>query len=43
MFKLVQKLADAKDEVKFGSIRIEKYEEISDRMEIEIGSYLNSG
>ena len=43
MFKLVQKLADAKDEVKFWKLftRIEKYEEISDRMEIEIGSYLN--
>ena len=43
MFKLVQKLAAAKDEVKFWKLftRIEKYEEISDRMEIEIGSYLN--
>ena len=43
MFKLVQKLAFAKDEVKFVKLftRIEKYEEISDRMEIEIGSYLN--
>ncbi len=43
MFKLVQKLAFAEDEVKFVKLfsRIEKYEEISDRMEIEIGSYLN--
>ena len=43
MFKLVQKLAVAKDEVKFVKLftRIEKYEDISDRMEIEIGSYLN--
>lgn len=43
MFKLVQKLAIAKDEVKFLKLfaRIEKYEGISDRMEIEIGSYLN--
>ena len=43
MFKLVQKLAVAKDEVKFVKLytRIEKYEGISDRMEIEIGSYLN--
>ena len=42
MFKLVQKLAVAKDEVKFVKLfsRIEKYEGISDRMEIEIGSYL---
>ena len=42
MFKLVQKLAIAKDEVKFVKLfsRIEKYEGISDRMEIEIGSYL---
>ncbi len=43
MFKLVQKLALTEDEVKFVKLfsRIEKYEEISDRMEIEIGSYLN--
>ena len=43
MFKLVQKLAFAEDEVKFVKLfsRIEKYEDISDRMEIEIGSYLN--
>ncbi|MDD2475562.1 MAG: Na/Pi cotransporter family protein [Dysgonamonadaceae bacterium] len=43
MFKLVQKLAVTKDEVKFVKLftRIEKYEGISDRMEIEIGSYLN--
>jgi len=43
IFKLVQKLAVAKDEVKFVKLftRIEKYEGISDRMEIEIGSYLN--
>lgn len=43
MFKLVQKLAVAKDEVKFVKLfsRIEKYEGISDRMEIEIGSYLS--
>ena len=42
MFKLVQKLAVAKDEVKFLKLfsRVEKYEGISDRMEIEIGSYL---
>ena len=42
MFKLVQKLSVAKDEVKFVKLfsRIEKYESISDRMEIEIGSYL---
>ena len=42
MFKLVQKLSVAKDEVKFVKLfsRIEKYEGISDRMEIEIGSYL---
>ena len=43
MFKLVQKLAIAEDEVKFVKLfaRIEKYEGISDRMEIEIGSYLS--
>ena len=43
MFKLVQKLAFTTDEVKFVKLfsRIEKYEGISDRMEIEIGSYLN--
>ena len=43
MFKMVQKLAFITDEVKFLKLfsRIEKYEEISDRMEIEIGSYLN--
>ncbi len=43
MFKLVQKLPSATDEVNFVKLfsRIEKYEEISDRMEIEIGSYLN--
>lgn len=43
MFRLVQKLAITKDEVKFVKLftRIEKYEGISDRMEIEIGSYLN--
>ncbi|HTN68183.1 MAG TPA: Na/Pi cotransporter family protein [Dysgonamonadaceae bacterium] len=43
MFKLVQRLAVAEDEVDFLKLftRIEKYEGISDRMEIEIGSYLN--
>ena len=43
MFKLVQKLAFTTDEVKVVKLysRIEKYEGISDRMEIEIGSYLN--
>ncbi len=43
MFKMVQKLAFTEDEVKFVKLfsRIEKYEDISDRMEIEIGSYLN--
>ena len=43
MFKMVQKLAFTEDEVEFVKMftRIEKYEEISDRMEIEIGSYLN--
>ena len=43
MFKMVQKLAFIEDEVKFLKLfsRIEKYEEISDSMEIEIGSYLN--
>jgi phosphate:Na+ symporter len=42
MYKLVQKLAVTKDEPKFVKLfaRIEKYEGISDRMEIEIGSYL---
>ncbi len=42
MFKLVQKLAVTKDEPKFVKLfaRIEKYEGISDRMEVEIGSYL---
>lgn len=43
MFKMVQKLAVIKDESKFLKMfaRIEKYEGICDRMEIEIGSYLN--
>ncbi len=43
MFKIVQKLPSATDEVNFVKLfsRIEKYEEISDRMEIEIGSYLS--
>lgn len=43
MFDLVQKLASERDEVKFLKLytQIEKYEGISDRMEVEIGSYLN--
>ena len=43
MFHMVQELAFIKDEDEFNKLfkRIEKYEEISDRMEIEIGSYLN--
>ncbi len=42
MYKLVQKLAVTKDEPKFVKLfaRVEKYEGISDRMEVEIGSYL---
>ena len=43
MLSLVQKLAETVDESKFIKlfVRIEKYEGISDRMEVEIGSYLN--
>lgn len=43
MFSIVQKLAVTKDESKFVKTfaRIEKYEGISNRMEVEIGTYLN--
>lgn len=42
MFEIVQKLSVTKDEVQFLKIftRVEKYEGISDRMEVEIGTYL---
>ena len=43
MLDMVQQLAITKDEVRFLKlfVKIEKYEGISDRMEVEIGSYLN--
>ncbi len=43
MLGMVQELAITKDETKFLKlfVKIEKYEGISDRMEVEIGSYLN--
>ena len=43
MFSIVQKLAVTKDESDFVKtfVRIEKYEGISNRMEVEIGTYLN--
>ena len=42
MFEIVQKLPETKEEVQFLKLfsRIEKYEGISDRMEVEIGTYL---
>lgn len=42
MFSVVQKLAKTTDETKFAEIleRIENYELISNRMEVEIGTYL---
>lgn len=44
MFGLVQELATTKDPKEFDKLyaRIEKYEGISDSMEIEIGNYLNN-
>ena len=44
MFTMVQELLQEKDEGKFIKLysRIEKYEGISDNMEIEIGKYLNA-
>lgn len=44
MFGLVQELATTTDEKEFDKLyaRIEKYEGISDSMEIEIGNYLNN-
>ncbi len=43
MFRFVPELLKEKDEEKFTKLfeRIEKYEEISDKFEIEIGKYLN--
>ncbi len=43
MFSMVRDLLTEKDEVKFNKLysRIEKYEEISDRMELEIANYLD--
>ena len=43
MFGMVQKLLDTKNENEFNNLfnRIEKYENISDSMEIEIANYLN--
>ncbi len=42
MLSIVQEIALTKDEVQFVKLfaRVEKYEGISDRMEVEIGSYL---
>jgi len=43
MFGMVEQLMDEKDDEKFVKLftRIEKYEGISDNMEVEIGKYLN--
>lgn len=44
MFGMVRELLGVKDEAKFNKLytRIEKYESISDNMEIEIANYLNN-
>lgn len=44
MFSMVKELSTVKDENEFNKLfsRIEKYENISDRMELEIARYLNS-